>query len=63
MRVPKGLKALVVLLALFVVFSGAFTIMSAGSADARPCCWVMVCTVNPPMVCWEECRPCPPLFP
>jgi hypothetical protein len=63
MRFPKGLKALVVTLALLVVFSGAFTIMSASSADAARCCWVRVCTVNPPMICWDICVPCPPLFP
>ena len=63
MRFRKSLKALVVIFALMVVFSGAFTIMSTGSADAAKCCWVRVCTVNPPIICWDECRPCPPLFP
>jgi hypothetical protein len=54
------IKALVVILALVVLFAGAFTILTTDTAEASRCCWVRVCTVNPPIICWDECVPCPP---
>ncbi|MGB2769963.1 MAG: hypothetical protein WBC88_09595 [Candidatus Zixiibacteriota bacterium] len=40
-----------------------FIVLSApGSADAPGCCWVLYCTMDTPIVCWEECRPCPKLL-
>jgi len=59
MAMLRKMRALVLLFALVVLFIGAFSIMSADTAQAKRCCWVMVCTVNPPIVCWEECRTCP----
>ena len=55
----RKMRALVLLFALVVLFIGAFSIMSADTAQAKRCCWVMVCTVNPPVVCWEVCKTCP----
>lgn len=55
----KKMKALVLLFAFLAIFIGGFTTMTAPQANAIKCCWVMVCTVNPPIICWEECRPCP----
>jgi len=42
----RKMRALVLLFALVVLFIGAFSIMSADTAQAKRCCWVMVCTVN-----------------
>jgi len=55
----KKFKALILLFAFLAIFVGGFTAMDAPKAEAARCCWVMVCTVNPPIICWEECRPCP----
>jgi hypothetical protein len=44
-----------------VLFMGGFSITSASKVEAAKCCWVRVCTVNPPIVCWDVCRPCPRL--
>ncbi|MDX9856694.1 MAG: hypothetical protein RBT76_02775 [candidate division Zixibacteria bacterium] len=57
----KLLRALVLTLALVMVFLGAFTITAPTKVEAARCCWVMVCTTTPPIVCWEVCRPCPKL--
>ncbi len=61
MRKLRTVKALVLLFAFLVIFAGGFTMTSAGKVEAARCCWVMVCTVNPPIVCWEVCKPCPRL--
>jgi len=55
----KKMKALVLILAFIVLFIGAFTIVSPDQVQAKRCCWVMVCTIDPPMICWEICVPCP----
>jgi len=63
MTALRKVKALILLFALVVLFAGAYTIVSTDTATAARCCWVRVCTVDPPIVCWDECRPCPPLPP
>ncbi len=63
MKFLRKLKVLVAIFVFVAIFAGAFTIMTSQPVEAKKCCWVMVCTVNPPIICWEECRPCPPLFP
>jgi len=59
----RKIKAPVLVFALVVLFAGAFTIISTDTVEAKYCCWVRVCTTTPPIVCWDECRPCPPLPP
>lgn len=59
----RKVKALVVVFALVVLFAGAFTIVSTDTVSAAKCCWVLVCTTEPPIYCWHECVPCPPLPP
>ena len=61
MRVLRKMKAVVLLLALVALFVGAFTITTTSTVSARPSCciWVMYCTVTPPIVCWEVCKPVP----
>ena len=57
----KMLKAMVCLVAFAAVLAGGFTMMTAKKAEAARCCYVMVCTVSQPVVCWEVCKPCPKL--
>ncbi len=59
MKVFRAMKTLALLFALFVVIIGGFTITTAGKVEAARCCWVMVCTIEPPIYCWEVCKPCP----
>jgi len=61
MKKLRTLKALVLLFAFVVVFIGGMTITTASRVEAARCCWVMVCTTTPPIVCWEVCKPCPRL--
>lgn len=53
------MKALVGLFAVVAVLAGGMTLLAPTKAQASRCCWVMVCSNTPPIVCWEECRPCP----
>lgn len=43
-----------------VVFTlvAGLVVLAAPPAEAARCCWVMVCSDNPP-ACWEVCRTCP----
>ena len=62
----RKVKALVLIFAFVVLFAGAFSIVTTEDVSAARCCWVMVCTTEPPIYCWEECVPCPtfpPPFP
>ncbi len=61
MTALRRFKVLIVLLALAVMFAGAFTIVSTETAQARPrcCIWVMYCTTTAPIVCWDVCKPVP----
>jgi hypothetical protein len=59
-RALRKAKVFIVIFTLAVIFGGAFSVMTADRVEARRCCWVMVCTIDPPVYCWEECRPCPP---
>ncbi len=59
MKAFKKLRVFVLLFAVLALVVG-FTVLNApDTADAGRCCWVLYCTINPPIVCWEECRPCP----
>ena len=57
----KMMKALVGLFAVVAVVAGGITLLTPTKADAKKCCYVMVCTNTPPIVCWEVCKPCPTL--
>jgi len=59
----RKLKFLVAIFVFVAIFAGAFTIFTAPNAEAKRCTWVMYCTVNPPIVCWEQCAEDPPLLP
>ena len=57
----KKVKALVLLFAFLAIILGGFTLTTSSRVEASKCCWVMVCTVNPPIICWEVCKKCPTL--
>ncbi len=61
MTAMRKMKTLALVFVLVALCAAAFTVSTPQTAEAsrRPCCWVMVCTVNPPIICWEECIPCP----
>ena len=58
MMALRRIKALMLVFAVAILFVGAFSIFAAPETQAKPCCWVMVCTTSPPIICWEVCRPC-----
>ncbi len=57
----RKLRILVFIFVFVALFAGAFSIMTAEEAQARPACciWVMYCTVDLPPICWCECIPVP----
>lgn len=55
----KKLKALALLFAVFAITAGISASMTSRDVEAARCCWVMVCTSSPPIVCYEVCVPCP----
>ncbi|MBD3218524.1 MAG: hypothetical protein GF310_09635 [candidate division Zixibacteria bacterium] len=63
MKAMRRIKALALFVAIIALGAVMFTMATPDTASAKPCCWVMVCTTQPPIVCWEECVPCPPLPP
>ncbi|MDH4158028.1 MAG: hypothetical protein OEW00_12215 [candidate division Zixibacteria bacterium] len=58
----RRFKALALVFAFLVLFAGAFAIVSTDNVEARPpcCMWIMYCTIEPPIICWDVCVPCPP---
>jgi hypothetical protein len=61
MKLFRKLRAFVLLFAILALITG-FTVLNAPKTveAARLCCY-HVCTVNPPIVCWDVCKPCPKL--
>lgn len=60
MTLFRRMKAVAVVLALVAVLAVAFTAVTPAPSKAVNCCWVMICTIEEPIICWEECVPCPP---
>ena len=61
MKALRQIRALALLFVLVVLFSAMASVVMSDQAEASGgcCIWVMKCTVNPPIYCWEECIPCP----
>lgn len=59
MNALRKMKALVLVVAVMAIIAGGLMASFSQPAQAARCCWVMVCTTEPPIVCWEECVPCP----
>ncbi len=59
MRKRHRVTGLVLLFAVVAGVIGGAILMWTPPVEAKRCCWVMVCSENPPYACWEECRTCP----
>jgi len=57
MKHLRKLKALAIVFVLVVLFTGAMSITSTQEVMARGrcCIWIFICTIDPPIICWEEC--------
>jgi hypothetical protein len=63
MKLFRKLRVIVLLVAVLALVTGFIVLNAPQKADAsRPSCdcVIWVCTVEPPIHCWSECRPCPP---
>lgn len=60
----RNFKALALLFVAAFILAAATAVLTSQPAEAKRCdCWVMYCTIEPPIYCWEECVPCPILPP
>lgn len=61
MNALRKAKALVLVFAVVALLAGMLAVTFSEEAQARPrcCIWVMMCTTDAPIVCWEECLPVP----
>jgi hypothetical protein len=57
----RKLRIFALLFGALALALGFWALSAPGSADAPGCCWILYCTMEPPITCWEECRPCPKL--
>jgi len=55
----RRFHGLVLLCALALTVVGGMVLVTSTPVEAKRCCWVVVCSTQPPIVCWEECRTCP----
>jgi len=57
----RKIKGLILVFALVtLVTAGLSTVFATKAEASRKCCWyVMICTIDPPIICWEECLPIP----
>jgi len=61
MSTLRKCKPLAVMFLVIALVACAMTVTMTDTASARPkcCIYVMYCTVDPPIYCWEECIPIP----
>jgi hypothetical protein len=59
MKVFRKLRIFALLFAVLALVLGFAVLNAPGIGEVPHCCWVLYCTIDPPIVCWEECRPCP----
>jgi len=59
MRIFRQILMLVFLFAILAVSLGLKAIITSANHRRESCYWVLFCTLQPPIVCWEECRPMP----
>ncbi|HKQ60385.1 MAG TPA: hypothetical protein VJS92_03810 [Candidatus Polarisedimenticolaceae bacterium] len=52
----RRVKGWLLLSGLFAIVGAGLLVLTAPQTEARPCCWVMVCSASG---CHEECRTCP----
>jgi len=61
MTLLRKLKIFALLFGALALVLGFWALSAPGSADEPGCCWILYCTMETPITCWEECRPCPKL--
>jgi hypothetical protein len=59
MTLFRKVRIFALVFALLTLVWGFVVLRAPGSAGTDGCCWVLECTIKPPIVCWEGCRPCP----
>ncbi|MDP3025589.1 MAG: hypothetical protein Q8O10_08655 [candidate division Zixibacteria bacterium] len=59
MRFFRKMRAFALVFAVLTVALGFAMINAPKPADAARLCCYRVCTINPPITCWDECKPCP----
>jgi hypothetical protein len=60
MKLLRQVRVFVLIFAVLALVLG-FKVLSSSDATGLGCCWVLSCTMEPPIVCWEACYPCPRL--
>jgi len=64
MKLFRKLRVFALLFAVVALVTGFAMLHVSNTADAKPCdCWCMICMLDPPYWCWEECCTCGPIFP
>ncbi len=59
MRLLRRMRAFVLVFAVLTLALGFAMLSTPKPADAARLCCYHVCTVNPPIFCWDVCKPCP----
>ena len=60
MKLLRKLKIFVLLFAVLALVLGFTTFYTPKTVEASGACCYWVCTIEAPIICWHECRPCPP---
>jgi hypothetical protein len=63
MKLFRNLRAFALLFAVLVLVLGFTVLQAPNTANARPLCCYRVCSLIPPYLCWDVCKPCPTLPP
>lgn len=56
MNTLRAIRAVVILCCASALLAAGLALGSATEAQAKPCCWVMVCDAN---ACYHKCVVCP----
>jgi len=59
MRFFRKMRAFALVFAVLTVALGFAMLSAPKPADASRLCCYHVCTVEPPIFCWDVCKPCP----
>jgi hypothetical protein len=54
----KRLRVFALTFGVLALALGFVVLGASGGGGPGGCCWVLFCTMEPPITCWEECRPC-----
>ena len=59
MRFFRKMRAFALVFAVLTLALGFVMLNTPRPVDAARLCCYHVCTVNPPIICWDVCKPCP----